>query len=449
MWFASVALAQSTGSDVSITSVGVQTWTSSALFATDADLSLAERLRWTLAGDERGVSATRLLADARFSVDPTGGDPVFEWSSVRQAGVEVSREGWSLMVGRNPVYQGGPRLVDGAQLLLRPSTKVDVGVWAGLAPDVFTTRPALRPGAGPVFAYGASRLQFSVAGDVTASVGDPARTGLDRVGVLSMFRVAADRVAEVAARADVELVGAAGARLVDGSIVGVVSPTDFFRADAMYNAFSSYLYQNTTDLDPDLRRFAARAGAFGTGIDAIEIDTRDPRLNHVVGGGLLLEPRSDDLAPRFRVNVRNRFHPDPLNRYFRLNPQAGVVRIGGALDLLVDGNYLVVPVAPGESLLEQEQGTQWDAGLVGIWFPGEGTVGLDGSVRYISAPDQLAGRGWYGDLYVDVVSEDLGLLVTAGGSIAREPDVGALGAQQQDTGVGAYLRVAKYLRRAR
>jgi hypothetical protein len=438
--FVSIAWAQS--SDVSITSVGVQTWTSSALFGTDADLALAQRLRWTVAGDPAGTSATRMLADARFSVDPTGGDPAFEWSSVRQLGVELSRPGYALTIGRTAVFRGGPRLVDGVQALLRPSDKVDVGLWGGLAPDVFTTLPRLRPGAGPIVSYVTPRLQASVAGDVTVAVGDPARTGLDRVGVLTMVRATADRAAEASGRLDLELVGAEGTRLVDGSLFGVVTPTPFLRVDALYNAFSSYLYQNTTDLDPDLQRFAVRAGVLGTGVDAIGADTRDPRLNHVVGGAVQLQPDTDGAAPRVRVTVRNRFHPDPDNRYFRLNPQAGVVRVGDALDVLLDGNYLVIPIDPLDSLVDPQRGTQWDAGLVATFFPGEGSVGLDGSVRYVNAPDQLAGRGWYGDLYVDVVSEELDLLVTAGGSVITEPDLG----DQQDTGVGAYLRVSKYLR---
>ncbi len=442
MWlFAPVSWAQS--SDVSISSVGVQTWTSSALYGTDMDVALAQRLRWTVAGDPAGISATRVLADARFTLDPTGGDPPFEWSAVRQAGVEISRSGWALSLGRSPVLRGGPRLVDGVQAVLRPTETLDVGAWVGLAPDVFTTLPRLRPGFGPVVSFATSRVQASLAGDVTMSVGDDA--GLDRVGALSMVRVTADRVAEASGRLDLELVGAEGTRLVDGSLFGVVTPAPFLRVDAVYNAFSSYLYQNTTDLDPDLRRFQARAGVLGTGLDAIQVDTRDPHLNHVVGGAVQIQPDLDGATPRVRVLARNRFHPDPDNRYFRLNPSAGVVRIADALDVLLDGNYLVVPIDPLDSLLASPRGTQWDAGVVATFFPGDGTVGLDGSFRYVNAPDQLAGRGWYGDLFVDVVSEDLGLLVTAGGSIVTEPDLGG----QQDSGLGAYVRVSKYVRPAR
>lgn len=437
------AAARAQSSDVSISSVGVQTWTSSALSATDADLSLAERLRWTIAGEPAGTRATRLLTDARFTIDPSGGGtPAFEWSSVRQLGVEVSRPSVSVVVGRTAVFRGGPRLVDGVQALLKPSDSLSVGGWAGLAPDVFTTLPRLRPGAGPVVSYATSRLQASVVGDVTVAVGDPAHTGLDRVGVLSMVRATADRAAEVSGRLDLELVGAEGARLVDGTVFGVVTPVSFLRVDAVYNAFSSYLYQNTSDLDPDVRRYVARAGGLGTGVDAIQEDTRDPRLNHVVGGAVQLEPDTDGAAPRVRVMVRNRFHPDPDNRYFRLNPQAGVVRVADALDVLADANYLAVPIDPLDSLVDPQVGHQWDAGLVATFFPGESAVGLDGSLRYVHAPDQLAASGWYGDLYVDVVSEDLGLLMTAGGSIVTEPDIAA----QQDTGLGAYLRVSKYVR---
>ena len=73
-------------SDVSVSTVGVQTWTSSALGTTDLDLTVGERLRWTLAGaDERGGTDVLLLADLRTTLDASG--PLFEWVALRQLAV--------------------------------------------------------------------------------------------------------------------------------------------------------------------------------------------------------------------------------------------------------------------------------------------------------------------------------------------------------------------------
>ncbi len=416
-------------SDVSISSVGMQSWTASALEESDVDLVIGERMRWTLSDRADATRASRLLADARFTVDP-GGGPTFEWSQVRQVEVQLDGPKVTLDLGRSPVLRGGPRLVDGVQALVKPSETLDVGGWAGLQPDLFTTLPRLRPGFGPVVSYADSNLQASVVGDVTFF------EGLDRVGALGMFRAAAERTAEVSARLDVEAVGLEGPRLVDGLVRGSVSPVESFRIDAFYDAFSSYLYQTSADLDPDRQRVEDRLGALSDA-DGITQDTFDPRLNHMVGGGARFQPRTGGAAPRVLIEVRDRFHPDPENRYFRVHPQAGVLQVAGALDLLLDGNLITV-----------DDGQQLDGGIMAVLAPGGGPVSIDGSFRLLKVSDDdgedLQPTGWYGDLYFDVVSEAIDLLFTAGVSVADEPDV-----DHQDRGYGAYLMISKYLRPAR
>ena len=108
-----------------------------------------------------------------------------------------------------------------------------------------------------------------------------------------------------------------------------------------------------------------------------------------------------------------------------------MVGIAERLDVLADANLIAL-----------DEGTQYDAGLTVFLEPVvEGPVAFDASVRTTIAPDVLGAQGWYADLFVDVVSEELALLLTAGASVATEPDV-----DQQDNAYGAYVSVSKYIR---
>lgn len=422
----------------------MQTWTDSSIRElqgtdpnvpqpTDADLLVGERLRWTLAGEVgQPGTAVLALADARFTVDPGGpeGTPPFEWSQVRQLGTEIISGKWTLDLGRHPVFRGGPRLVDGAQALFAPSSAVRMGVWAGLVPNLFTTVPQLRPGAGPLFAYATSNVQFSVAGDASLYDG-----GLDRVGVLALGRYALERRFEASTRLDVEIVGQQDApRLVDGQLVLIGNPTNALRIEALYDAFSAYTYVGSEALDPDLQRFADRLGNIGL-LEQIVQDIRDPTLNHLFGGSLRVRPDTEGLTPTAQLTVRERLNADPANRYTRVNPQAGVLDVGGVVDLVADGNLILVDAA-----------TQVDAGVLIYIEPGDGAVAIDSSLRVISAGTALGGSGLYGDLFLNVVSVPLDLLFIAGGTFTTEPDPIDL---QQSLGLGAFVRMSKYLRPSR
>jgi len=117
--------------------------------------------------------------------------------------------------------------------------------------------------------------------------------------------------------------------------------------------------------------------------------------------------------------------------YLRINPSVGVIRIADTVDLTADADYLQV-----------EGGTQYDAGLTVVVEPPESPLSIDTSVRAIIAPTLFPGPTYYADLYVNVVSVPLDLLLIAGGEITSEPDL----APQASTGIGGFLRVAKYLR---
>ena len=455
LW-ASWALAQTVpSSDLSITSFGFQGLTASSVGpdnlapGADVDLLLGQRLRWTLGtgGDGPNPVTTRALADARFTVDPSpgyeGDGQAFETHNVRQLGFEFTNDKVTFDLGRHPVFRGGPRLVDGIQALYRPSPTVDVGVWGGLAPSMFDTDFRLRPGGGPIVAFTGSRAQLSVVGEVTMFDG-----ALDRAGVLAMGRVSANRLIEASGRLDMELASAdGGPRLSDLYVATLISPSSGFRFDVMYNAFSSYQYVSSADLDPEQLRFAQRVELVATipGVVPVvdEQLAQDPTVNHLVGGSVRLGGSGDGGgAPRFEIMARHRQHPDEANRYTRIQPTVGAVNLGGRVDLLLNANWLSTGVDPDIALqpLEGPRASQFDVGLTSV-IQATDSLALDASVRALSVPSTYDGLGLYADLYIDVVSPRADLLVLSGVSFLSEPDL-----DQRDGEYGLFLRIAKYLR---
>ncbi|MEQ1503677.1 MAG: cadherin repeat domain-containing protein [Myxococcota bacterium] len=427
--------------DVSVSAIGVQSWTDSATAPTNVDLLVSERLRWTLAGDvtEPGTDVAALV-DGRFTFDLGSGEtPLIEWGTVRQAGLQVTTDRWTVDLGRSPVYRGGPRLVDGFQARYSASDTVEVGVWGGLEPDLFTTVPRVRPGGGPVIAYATSNVQWSAVGEVAASdTGD-----IDRLALLTMGRFALERQLDLSGRLDVE-VGDEGPRLVDGLVSAVAHPAPSVRIDAMYDAFGSYKYLTTELLDPRLTRFVQREIAAGAIPDLVE-DVRDPTINQLVGGGLRFQPDTDGVAPRVGVSARYRLAPEATDRYFRINPQVGVVRVADTLDLIADVNYIDAGPSIDAFTGQELPGAQLDGGLLVYVEPPDAAVSVDASARVVIAPNAYDGPGWYSDLFLNVVSPPLDLLFIAGGTVSSEPDP----LYEGDLGFGLFVRMAKYLRPSR
>lgn len=414
------------GSDVAITSVGAQILHSSTVEENDVDLLLAERARLTFI--DKDTFKARLMADARFTIDTDEGDQ-FEWNNVRQLGFQLHRPSWTLDLGRAPVYRGGPRIVDGAQLLFHPSSKLDVGAWGGLAPDLFTTLPRLRPGGGPVIGYVTSSFQASLVGEALVYDGE-----IDRIASIAMARGSFDRIFELSGRADVEYVGDNGPHLSDLYALSIYRPSDTLRFDLFYNGFSSYKYQISEIQDPKVQRFSERVVALG--IDpAVTQDSLDPSFNHLVGGGAVVQPDNDRAAPRLQVDARQRFNNNELNRFTRLHAQTGVVDIAlaGRLDLLADGNLIF---ADGE--------TQLNPGFMALWEPGdEGWFAVDLSGRALINPEYDGKMGYYGDLFLDAITP-INLAINVGASIISEPDpdIGDV----PDLGLQGYFRISYYLR---
>ncbi|MEN0063722.1 MAG: hypothetical protein AAGA48_16335 [Myxococcota bacterium] len=421
-------------SDLSITSLGFQGFTTSSVGrangapGADVDFLLGQRLRWTL-GDSNGVS-TRALADARFTYDPQPGlqgeaQPI-EVHNVRQLGLEIHGRTVTVDVGRHPVYRGGPRLVDGIQALIRTSPTVDIGFWGGLAPSVFDTDFRLRPGAGPIVAWTGSRAQASVVGEVSSFDGT-----LDRAGVLGMGRWSMNRVVEVSGRIDVNLATAdednGGPALADAQFFTVISPTRATRFELLYNAFSSYRYVSSADADPEQRRFAQRLQQLGQ-VLGVNNEQVDPTINQLFGATFRAVKPGVETSPYFEVRGRYRQNPDVANRFARLQPTVGAVRIGGRADILLTGNWLQV-----------DERTQFDVGVLGAWALSD-LMSVDLSFRGLTVPGDY-GFGVYTDLFIDFVAPGPDLLLLGGVSYLSEPDVDV-----SDGELGVFFRMSKYLR---
>lgn len=410
--------------DLWMSSVGVQTTASTALGAADLDLLLAQRLRWTLReGAEEGLGL-RALADARFGLDLIS-DETLETTNVPELGVRLDAPRVSLALGRHPVWFGGPRIVDGAEVLVRAGDAFEVGAWGGLAPDLFTTLPRLRVGGGPILAWTRSAGALSLVGEALA-----AEEGLDRVGVLATGRASAGRVLELFGRLDSELVGDDGPHLSDGLAAVTVRPATALRLDGFYNAFSTYRYLTTEQLDPDIQRFEARLLELAAEQGIVQ-DTLDPAIHHLFGGGARYLPVTDGAAPRLGLQARVRQGPDPELGFVRIHPEVGVVRLPvlGQLDVVLDGNAISV-----------DDELQGDIGLTVAALPGDGAAAIDVGYRALVDPSDYDGAlGHYVDGYFDVV---LGTwLVGAGANAVHEPDPAV-----DDLGVGVLVRVVTYVR---
>jgi len=416
-WFAAIAL----GSDLSVTTVGVQAMRADALDAQDTDLLLGQRVRWGLADH------LQALVDVRLTLDPDGAT-TWEQSRVRTLGVRYDH-GALLLVGRHALQHGGPRLLDGAQLLVHPASieALEVGAWVGLAPDPFTTRPLIRPGLGPVVAWSSSSVSASALGEVLWRP-----SGIDRVGGLFTTRVSWAPTLSLSGRVDWVAADAQGrSGLADGAAAVRITPSDAVRLEAAYSAFSTLLYQTSAVLDPAVQRFQQRVADLDLQNIVLQ-DSVDPSLQQVVSGAIRVRPTSA-IAPLAGATARGRSHADPEERSLRVGPYVGVAGLaGGRLELVADGSWLWA-----------EGRAQIDLGLGGIAeLTQDGGLLVDASVRSMLDPLADSGRpGWYADGFVDVVAAS-GTVISAGGSATSVPSniVGA------DVGIGAFLRLQQWIR---
>jgi hypothetical protein len=410
--------------DSSTTTLGVSGAWSASAGKGDLDVWLGQRLRWGLG--EVGPLRTTLLVDGRLRFDAVGGPPI-ERAQVRALGVRVETDRVTIDVGRTPIFGGGPRLIDGLQVRLHPTPGWDLGAWVGLAPDLFTTRPMLRPGFGPIVGYRGSWLQLSLVGEVLLWDG-----GLDRAAALAQARIASEPGWAANARLDVQLADSEGrAGLADAAVMARWRPASSLRLDVLADAYSSLRYLRSEQLDPSLRRFEARIDALGLG-EGITQDKRDDRLFQLYGANARWSP-GGRVAPYVDVLGRTRWHAEPELRFSRVGAGAGLFLMDGAVEVGVDGNAMTFGGEP-----------QGDAGLrVAVWPWPEGGVGADASVRALVHPAYDGRLGWYGDLFVDVsLTGPVDLM--AGASMSAEPDLDRL-----DVGYTGFVRLAARFRGGR
>jgi hypothetical protein len=393
-------------SDRSVSSVGVDGIWDAGAVAGDVDLFLGQRLRWTL---QEGVSTDRLLVDASVTYDPVSAAPL-ERLNLVALGLERTSESLVVDIGRHPVKWGGPRLVDGVQAI---ATNGDwhYGGWGGLAPDLFTTLPQLRYGGGPTVAWLQSSRQLSAVGEVLFAQG-----AFDRAGLLVVGRVAQDPQMEATARLDLQATETA-VGLADAQAVVRYRPRDGVRYDASYEAYSSYRYLSSSDLDPTLVRFAERIEALGLE-QGIEQDQLDDTVYHQLGAGVRWDPdASAHAAPTAGIQGRARYAPEPADRYGKLSGGFGIAGLlGGRLQVGLDGSATVQgsPVASTYDFFG-------DIGVVATYEPHPASaMVLDASVRLLTSP---AGLSRYGDVYLSWLSDaergprpvlDVGLFGEAG-----------------------------------
>ena len=413
-------------SDLSVTSLGLQGARAESLGGNDPDLLLGQRWRWGMADD------LTFLGDGRFTID-TDSETTWEQSRVRTLGIALEGQ-TTLLAGRHSIRHGGPRLLDGLQVLAHPvnNPQLDLGGWVGLMPDPFDTQPLIRPGLGPTLAINGSTLSASALGELVFGSG-----GLDRVGALLQARGNWAPTLFLNSRLDWLLTDAQGrSGLADGAASVTYRPSDALTLDATYNAFSTLRYQTTGILDPTVRRFQQRVVDLGLDDPALA-DTLDPTIQQSVGAGVKLRPDGGGVQPVLGLSGQHRAHPVPEERFTRVGPQLGLIGLlSGRLELLSD---LQVLLSEGRLLS--------DAGINAIWeLSDSGAVLIDTSARAMIDPVGYgeARPGWYADLFVDGVTPS-STVIALGVSWTAEPSdvVGT------DVGWAGFLRLQQWIRPGR
>lgn len=411
MWLlATLALAQS--SDVVQTTVGAQATYSESLANADVDAVVGERLRWSLS------DVTRLWVDGQFTYDTDAAQ--FERSRVRSLGLTTRTGSVQWWLGRHPVRYGGPRLVDGIQGVLTTGA-LEVGAWGGLAPDLFTTRPELRPGGGPILGLTAGPGQLTLVGEATTAEG-----GLDRASTLLTGRVQAGRRFDASGRVDWQLTDVTGASgLSDASLWTQWRPHDAFRVDAMGDAWSSLRYRRSALLDPTVQRWVERTQPL---VDPLpgEDEALDPTVHAMVG------VRPELTVADARLSVLTRYRPGAATeQYARVQPLLRLPPIAdGRLELAADAN-----------LVWLDTGLSASTGpTVLVELLADRSLWIDGSIRGVFDPAYVS-TGMYADAFVDWLGP-AGLVLMAGAAYELEPL-----AELNDAGLTALVRVQHRFRR--
>jgi hypothetical protein len=353
----------------------------------DLDLLLSERLSWRVFEASQGDSVA--LLNARFTIDPGAGLSL-ERSQVTSFGTTTSLGDWVVYAGRHGVVFGGPRLVDGAQAIYRVNPRIKIGAWGGAAPDLFTTLPRGRLGGGVSLGYSENGVAASL---VTESLF--VRDGVDRLGAL--FQLSYDMLPALSggSRLDIQLNDPNMPIVTDAALYGRILVSNHTRISADYQAYSSFKYLETEDLDPSIQRFEQRVVELGI-VTGIPQDSMDDTIYQAAGTTVSWR------APVFRevhssagLSVRGRFASDIDRRY-------GVAALYFGVDNMLGGRLGVILDA--FSRLDTN-GLTGDAGVVVQLASSEDSNwSLDTSARALLNPAYGGVPGVYVDTFFDITA---------------------------------------------
>jgi len=391
--------------DYSVTTVGVRGALSVATGGDyDLDLLLSERLSWTVFKQSAGASTA--LVNARFTMDPGGGLNL-ERSQVTSLGTRTTLGDWELYAGRHSVVSGGPRLVDGAQALFRVNPRLKVGAWGGAAPDLFTTLPRGRFGGGVILGYSDSGVAASLATEALF-----VRDGVDRLGALVQLGYDMLPAFSGGSRLDIQLNDPNMPVVTDAALFGRLLVSNHTRVSADYQAYSSFRYLQTEDLDPSIQRFEQRVVELGI-VSGIPQDSMDDALYHAAGTKVAWR------APVFReihssagLSLRGRSASEPERRYALAAAYLGVDNMfEGRLGVTLDGVSRV-----------DSTGVSGDAGVVvQVTSNEDSNWSLDTSARALINPEYKGIPGVYIDSFFDITAGN-GVTFSVGAYSALEHD---------------------------
>lgn len=384
----------------------------------------AVALEWVLGDTLRAQLIEREALELQLRVAARAGIRLGEQSGldrtrVRALGLHLEAGRLSGALGRFNPLGGGYRLVDGAEGLYSVTDSLRVGAWAGLAPDPYSTLPALRYGGGPVLAWETSKAEASLFGEVLATP-----DGLDRVSGVAQGRVEFGQLAELAGGLDLQS-SAEGVRLADARLLLRLDPSEQLRLDVGYDAWSSLYYASSEARDPDITRFAARSAELlgDPWIPQASMDTSVYHQGSARASWRKETPELDMHHVKVGALARYRHHPLDARRYLNTGLTLGAQGLAsGRLDawagqaLVYWGGYWGSETTGGVWVQLDDDGA-WalDSSAAAVW------TALEGKPGGATGTAGLA-PSYYADVFVDWVARR-GLSLSLGYSFANSMDL--------------------------
>lgn len=299
------------------------------------ELLLSDRLRVDIATPN---AHTTVFFAGRMGIRPIEG--AADRVRIRALGVRVDTGTLRFELGRSAVIDGGWRLVDGVQVLARPRGergRLEVGGWLGEVPDLWTTAPAPRFGAGPIVRWRGRRFQLGFVGEVAGGA-----LGVERVAARATGRFEWKKLLDVDARAEIEAGGqGAPVRFSELGLGVTVTPLPWLRTRVAYSMHGGHSWLQGIQRDPSLTRWVQRT----TGADPTEPlpwQTATDGPTHQVLGTVTAEPRVGAVGLRLAGRARYNHRAEARERSARFAFEGGVRDLlGGRLDVMGTGGALL------------------------------------------------------------------------------------------------------------